>query len=387
MRVRFNLSRCIEYGRPLASLAAVALVFTLAAPGTTLAQSRAANSARITITDVQGRTVQVPRNAKRMLIDDGRFLLALALIHPDPVSVVAGWPHDVNRIGTHAYNQLRTRFPKLQQIAQTSSSSGTFSLEKALSVNPDVAVFTSGTGPSAEQVALLERAGIPVVFIDFIGSPFKNLEPSLRILGRLTGSEARAEQFLELRKSRLTLIEQRLRENPREGRPKVFFEAHAGISDECCNSPGRGSIGDYISFVGGHNIGADVLPGPTGRLNLEYVLSQDPAVYIATGGPHLQRTGGLVVGPGFTPAQARASLRKMSQRQGISMLTAVRRGRVHGIAHQLLNSPLDILAIEALARWIHPSLFADLDPEATLKEINQRFLVVPLEGTNWIDLR
>ena len=39
----------------------------------------------------------------------------------------------------------------------------------------------------------------------------------------------------------------------------------------------------------------------------------------------------------------------MSQRPGISLLSAVKRGDVHGLAHQLLNSPLDILAIEVLA--------------------------------------
>ncbi len=339
------------------------------------------------VTDVRGRTVAVPRSAKRILVDDGRFLTALALIHPDPVSLLAGWPRDINRIGASNYAQLRQRFPRIEQVPQTSSSAGTFSLEQALAVNPDIAVFTAGTGPSDEQVRQLERAGVPVVFIDFVGRPFTNLEPSLRILGEITGRQAAAEAFIELRRSRMSLIAERLQSSRTVARPKVFLETHAGMSDECCNSPGKGSIGDYINFVGGHNIGADVLPGPSGRLNLEFVLSQDPAVYIATGGPHLERAGGLVVGTGYTPAAARASLARMSQRQGISLLSAVKRGDVHGLAHQLLNSPLDILAIEVLAKWIHPALFSDLDPQRTMAEINEKFLVVPLEGTHWIDLR
>lgn len=341
----------------------------------------------VTVTDVRGRTVQLPASASRLLIDDGRYLIALALIHPDPVSLLAGWPRDVNRIGTRTYDAFRAKFPGIESVPQTSSSAGAFSVEKALAVRPDVAVFTAGFGPSDDEVRLLERAGIPVVFIDFVGHPFTNLEPSLRILGRIIGREAGAQAFIDLREERMGRIASRLRAVDVAARPKVFLEAHAGISEECCNSPGRGNIGDYIAFVGGHNIGADVLPGPTGRLNVEYVLSQDPAVYIATGGPHLERTGGLVVGPGFAPARARASLATMSQRQGISLLSAVRRGNVHGLAHQLLNSPLDILAIEVLAKWIHPTLFSDLDPQRTMAEINDRFLAVPLEGTYWIDLR
>ena len=53
----------------------------------------------------------------------------------------------------------------------------------------------------------------------------------------------------------------------------------------------------------------------------------------------------------------------------------------------MLNSPLDILAVEVLARWIRPELFGDVDPAATLAEINNRFLSVPLEGTQWVDMR
>jgi iron complex transport system substrate-binding protein len=159
------------------------------------------------------------------------------------------------------------------------------------------------------------------------------------------------------------------------------------MTPDCCNSPGKGNIGDYITFVGGHNIGADVLPGAAGRVSVEYIVSQNPEVYIATGGPHLEKTGGLVLGPGYSVDRARAALRKMTERPGISLIPAVKAGRVYGLAHQLLNSPLDILAVEALARWIHPDLFRDVDPDRTLAEMNRRFLVVPLDGVQWIALR
>jgi iron complex transport system substrate-binding protein len=77
----------------------------------------------------------------------------------------------------------------------------------------------------------------------------------------------------------------------------------------------------------------------------------------------------------------------VTARPGIAQLGAVKRGQVHGLSHQLLNSPIDILAVEALAKWIHPDLFAALDPARTMAELNAKFLAVPLEGTLWIDLR
>jgi len=170
-------------------------------------------------------------------------------------------------------------------------------------------------------------------------------------------------------------------------RPRVFLEPHAARTEECCPSPGKGNIGNYIEFVGGRNIGAAAIGSVTGVLSLEYVIEADPDVYIATGGPHMEGTNGLLIGPGYDAARVQDTLRRVVRRKGISGLRAVREGRVHGIAHQLLNSPLDILTIEALAKWIRPDLFGSRDPDATLREINGRFLAVPLEGINWVDLR
>ena len=347
----------------------------------------AAVSATATVTDLRGRVVKVPAPARRVLIDDGRYLIALSLIHPDPVSVIAAWPRDINRIGEATYQRFIAKFPRLERLPQVASSSGgAFSLEQTLAVKPDVAIFTLNLGPNDEQVRVLQTAGIPVVFIDFFSQPFENMAPSLRLLGRLTGRESAAEAFIAFRNTHLNLIRTRLAASSAKP-PLVFLEAHAGISPECCNSVGKGNVGDYVTLVGGHNIGADVIPGATGRLNVEYVVSRNPDVYIATGGPHLERAGGLVVGTGYDAVRARASLQKMTQRTGLSLLPAVVRGRVHGLSHQLLNSPLDILAIEALARWIRPDLFRDIDAATTMSDINRRFLAVPLEGAHWIDLR
>lgn len=341
----------------------------------------------ISVVDLKGRNVSIPKTASRLLIDDGRYLVALSLIHKDPVSIISGWPRDVNRVGDATYQKFVEKFPKLPSIPQVSSSAGTFSMEQALAVNPDVAVFSLGAGPSDEQVRQFEKAGIAVVFIDFFTRPLTNLEPSLTLLGRITGRDAEAARFIAFRRARLTPILDRLEKDAAAKPPNVFLEAHAGISPECCNSVGKGNIGDYITAVGGHNIGGEALPGASGRLNIEFVVAKNPDVYIMTGGPHLEKPGGFVVGPGYAVDRARASMAKMTGRTGIANLPVVKAGRVHGLSHQLLNSPLDIVTVEVLAKWIRPSLFADVKPEATMAEINEKFLAVPLDGVLWLDLR
>ena len=308
------------------------------------------------------------------------------MIHPDPVSVLAAWSGDVNRISPEMYAAFVEKSPALATLPKTPSSAADFDVEAVLAAGPNVAVVSLGSGPTDAQVSQLEAAGVTVAFIDFFTHPFENQARSLSLLGRLVGREEQASTYNAFRAERLKVISDRVATLTDAQKPTVFLEAHAGNGPDCCNSVGRGNVGDYIAFVGGRNIGADVLNTASGKLNLEYVIDRDPTIYIATGGPHLERAGGFVVGPQYSTEQSRASLRRVAARRGIANLTAVSAGRTHGLSHQLLNSPIDIVATEVLAKWIHPELFADLNPRATLDQINTRFLAVPYRGDYWIDL-
>src|SRR5690606_6714177 len=115
-----------------------------------------------------------------------------------------------------------------------------------------------------------------------------------------------------------------------------------GGDRECCGSPGKGNLGDYIEFAGGHNIGADVLPGSLGTLNLEYIISEDPEVYIGTGGSGT--TTGVKIGSGVEENATRESLATVVARPGIAGLEAVQNGRAHALWHNFYNTPVNILA-------------------------------------------
>lgn len=340
----------------------------------------------IRMTDLSGHEIVLEAPARRILIADGRFLIALALIHPDPGSLLSAWPHDIDRIGPDGYEQLRQRSPELASLPRTAASAANQSVEQILAVKPDLAVFPLESRLSAEERERIEAAGIPVLTIDFFTHPLAHVGPSLRLLGQATGRAGRAEAFIAFRQAHLDLMAKRLEGLADQDRPTVFLEPHAGISEECCTSPGNGNIGDYIGLAGGDNIGRAVIPTAAGRLNLEYVITRAPSVYIATGGPYMERRGGVVLGPGFTPEQARESLIRAVGRRGFGELPAVRAKRAYGLSHQLLNSPLDILAAEMLAKAIHPERFADLDPGRTLETINRDFLAFTLRGVYWTSL-
>lgn len=364
------------------ALLALAGTGLLTACGQTVSKSE-----KSALSDLKGRPVKPLAEGGKLSIDDGRYLIALALIHPDPVSLLTAWGGDVNRISPDMFAAFVEKSPSLKTLTKIPRSGEPFNLEAVLAAKPALAVVSMDSGPSDEQAGQLEAAGVPAAFIDFFNHPFQNQARSLALLGALIGRSEQAEAFNSFKKARLDAIAAKVATVPQERRPTVFLEPHAMITPDCCNSPGKGNVGDYIDFVGGRNIGADVLKAPSGKLNLEYVIQRDPDVYIATGGPHLKKAGGFVVGPDFTPEQSQAGLSRVAGRRGISTLKAVREGRAHGLSHQLINSPIDVVAVEVMAKWIHPDLFGDLNPRATLDEINTRFLAVPYRGDYWADLK
>lgn len=353
------------------------------APSPVPATADAEGAPAPTVTDVRGRRVALPEGTPRVVIDDARYLVGLSLLLDDPTRPLVGWAHDGHRLGGDLHERFARRFPSLASLGRVSSSAESFSLEQLLATGASVAVFSLGRGPTDAQVAQLERAGVVSVFVDFFLDPLAHVDRSLEILGAVVGEAERAAEVVAFRSGRRAAIEAALRTVDARP-PDVFLEPHAGMSSECCNSPGKGNVGVYIDFAGGHNIGADILPGAVGRLSLEYVLERDPAIYVATGGPHLAGTGGLVMGDGYSAETALRSLAGVADRPGIRLLSAVREGRVHGLSHQLLNSPLDIVALELLARWIHPDRLGHLDPAETLRQLNERYLAVPLQGTFWV---
>ena len=87
------------------------------------------------------------RPLKRIVLGEGRQLIAMALIHPDPVALLAGWPADLQRQDKVTYDLYRRKFPDLERIPIIGrGSDDTFSIERALDAQPDIAILSGGYG-------------------------------------------------------------------------------------------------------------------------------------------------------------------------------------------------------------------------------------------------
>lgn len=95
----------------------------------------------------------------------------------------------------------------------------------------------------------------------------------------LTASQAKA--FTDYYRQQL----QSIRQKTATITPKanVFVEALAGNSDACCFTHGHSGWGGLVEAVGANNIGSQLLPGASGFVSLEKIISMKPDARIMTG--------------------------------------------------------------------------------------------------------
>ena len=353
--------------------------------------SRAAQG--VDIRDIAGRDVRLAGPARRMILGEGRQMyLVAALETADPFARVVGWRDDFRKADLDGYGAYLRRYPQIERLpTYGGAKEGTFDIEQAIGLEPDVVVMNLESKPATDGQGLIGKlgaVGIPVVFIDFRERPFEHAERSIAIMGQVMGLEARAAELIAFRRAEMEKVTGRLAGFAGH-RPRVMVERAAGYDETCCMSFGDENFGRMVTVAGGENIASRLIPGTFGVINPEQVIAAEPEVVVVTGSnwalyaPDGQWVG---VGPGADPAQARAKLARLMERPAYRTQAAVRARRVHAIWHQFYDSPYQFVAVQALAKWLHPELFADLDPDATFRAFHERFLPVPYQPGYWASL-
>lgn len=347
--------------------------------------------AEIRITDIAGRKVVLQQPAQRFVLSEGRYVLTLALVRPgNPVQGLVGMMQTIGWTYPDLEEQVFRLYPEAKNIALFGArDESSVSVEKIIDLKPEVAILgVQDHGPGAQNAELLRQlaaAGIKVVFIDFRMDPLQNTTRSIAILGQLFGTETRAQSFIDLYAGKRALIEKRLADVKQ--RPSVFLQVHPGRFD-CCMAMADGMLGPFVGLAGGRNIVDALAPGPTSEHTAEFLLMENPDVWIGTAsGTAMDFKADkniVALGAGMTAETARKSLNRFLAAPEFQALDAVKKGRAHALWHDFYNSPLNIAALEAMAQWLHPALFADIDPQRTLTEIDTQFLPFDLNGTFFI---
>lgn len=353
----------------------------------------AAKPATQSVIDIAGRSVRIHTPVSRILLGDGTLAYALALLRPDdPFQGVVAWGDNFRAADLDGYRAYQRQFPHIDQIPRFSGKTvDAIGGEQAIALKPDIVVLnlsSAGAATTSGLLRLLEQAGIPVVFVDFRTRMFANTGRSMQILGEVFGRVARAADFLRFRQQQIDRVIQPLK--LLTTRPLVMVERAAGLYDDCCLTYGDGNFGELVAVAGGRNLGTQLLPGTFGALSPEKVIHADPDVVLVTGANwSLYSPGGdwVNLGPGADAQEGHARLQRLMQRPAYRTLRAVREQQVYAIWHPFYDNPYYFIALQRVAKWLHPELFAALDPEATFRELHERFLPVPYQSGYWLSLK
>lgn len=349
---------------------------------------------KVTVKDVTGRDVEVNVPVSHVILGEGRQIYFLAALDKEnPFQHVVGWRDDLAKADPETYAAYLAKYPEVAKLPTFGGmKDGTFDIEQAVSLKPDVILMNIDAKTATEEAGYIEKlakVGIPLVYVDFREKPMENTEPSMRLMGQLTGKEKIAEDFIKFRADSIAKVTDTLEKaNPKK--PVVFMERAGGYSDDCCMSFGNENFGKMVELAGGINMAKDIISGTFGNVNPEQIIASNPEQVIITGGNwNGYVPGGNWVGVGYGAdlKEAHRKLENLTKRPAFTGVQAVKDGNVHAIWHQFYNNPYQFVAIQEIAKWLHPDLFKDLDPEATFKELHARFLPLDYKPGYFVSLK
>jgi len=341
----------------------------------------------VTVNDIDNRTVTIPQAPQRIILQDGRDILTLAMLERDnPFANVVAWNNLPKKQDTETWNVLKRKWPEAEKILDMKfSDQGNVDLETVISRQPDLMIAQLRAKPSLVQsgvLAKLEALHVPVVFVDYELHPVENTVPSIALLGKVLGQRERAQAYIDFYQQRLDKIHQRLAKVAKK--PLVFIEPIAGVAgldNGCCFTHARNGWGGLVEAAGGVNIGSQLLPGASGNVSVEKIISLNPDYYLMTGSKRPAK-GTAIIPFGYNVAESdvAAAFNALVSRQGVSSIPAVAQGHTGALYHHFYNNPYNIIAIEALSKIFYPTRFNDVDPLADYHELIKNFTQIPADN-------
>ena len=307
----------------------------------------------LTFVDDLGEAVTVSKPVKRIVV----------LSH-DTAEILRALDAKDKIVGISPSIQDEVFFPELSKLPNIGGWY-TPDYEAILTVNPDAVMLYANFGATEFKEKL---PGVTIIALKFMHPPTGNKEDtdlaqSTRTLGYILDKEDEAEEFCDWYEGYFNIIKSRTDGLSEEEKPRVYAE---WLRDYYTFNSGQ--VHKMCIISGGRNIAAD-LPD-SGEVDPEWVIEQNPDVIVKN--PYYVY---IPCGYGVDDPTAIKELREeIMSRPGWGHLAAVKDGRVYMIeASRMQTGPANVIGAVYQAKWFHPELFKDLDPEAIHHEFLARF--------------
>ena len=378
--------KCMAYIATVFLLIVSMLIAACGGPSETK-KDTAQNNKPIEITDVTGRTVTLKKPAERVVLQwsgaGGPFFTISALMGKDTPKVIAGMDTSLQDYRADMWKHFTAEMPELAKIPVVGTvGDKTFNAEQVVALNPDVIFIPVDLKDQYESdaKAKMDAAGIQTIYIDYHAEKLESHQKSIEAIGKALGKEERAAEINKFYTERVTRVLDRV-SKINKPKPTVYLEVGMNGPEEFGNSfSSNYSWGALATMAGADVITKDVIK-KTSPINPEFILEKNPDIIMIMGSYWPKKPTSMRLGFEATEASSQELLKAFTiERQGWSELKAVENKQVYSAHHGLPREVFDAAVFEYLAKTFYPEEFADVDPEATLKEFYDKFLPFSYSG-------
>jgi len=313
---------------------------------------------KLKITDLAGRTVEVPKEVNKIVaIGPGALRLVVYLQATDKVVGV----EDAEKrweVYTRPYRLANPQFADLPTIGVGGPDDPKPNVEEILKVKPDV-IFAVVSAQYAEN--LQEKTGIPVVVLNYgtLGN-FRTTElfESIRLMGKILGKEKRAEEIIAYIESVVKDLDSRTKNAEKPSKVYVGalgFKGQHGITSTTCRFPPF-----EVNNIFAENIACKVNTTAQVFVDKEFLLKEQPEVIF------LDLGNLFLVKDDFS-----------KDRGFYESLNAFKRGEVYGIySFNFYNTNVEQALVDSywVGKVLYPEKFADVDIKNKANEIYRFFV-------------
>lgn len=316
-----------------------------------------------TVTDLSGRTIDLPDRIERVIALRGALSLICYLGLVDRVAGVEY--HEIKEtrwIGSRgrSYRMANPVLGKLPVVGSRNRPQP----EKIINISPDVIFLGSSATRIADQ--LQRQTSIPVVVVDVgdLGAHKNRFYMSIKLIGEICGKQERAQELIDRIENSIADLERRTADLPPKKRKKVYigglqFKVAHGILGTSRDYPPFKMV-NAINVVDKLKVNRKLVKGRF-SINPEIFIKLKPdAIFICESGLN------LVV----------QELRKPL----FLHLPAVKNGRVYGLLpHYYSADPATVLA-EAyyVGKVLYPDRFQDVEIKVLADDLYSFFVGRPL---------
>jgi len=239
-------------------------------------------------------------------------------------------------------------------------------VEAILELDPDLVITFTHLGP---QDQLDDKLPPEVALVRFDLSRSDKLKEEMMALGYLIGDREAVKDYDEWYDQYMGAVMERVSEIPEEDRVRVFLERESTDKEPSVRWAYASDTGytDLCDVAGGVNIAKKKIDY-NGDVEAEWVMEENPAVIIG-----LSYSGGYQA---EDDAPLGAYRDGIMTAPGFDLVDAVKNDRVYIISGDFSLGPQMTIGTVAVAKWLYPDLFSDLDPEAIHQEFLTEFMHV-----------